>query len=346
MYKRQDLISSERDGKTGFGYRSQFNYKPTPLSRRSGSILYFDDNLILNDFGYLNKNDWCHIGIGSDISLIDFSKFKKIKELELGIDFNYDSDISGNSNPFRIGQKNEFTFLNASKFQFTWDIKTSGKDTTITRKNIDFPYVKTKGSFSFNLDYESPSLGVWEYDWRIGYENADKYKSFNSNGYKRRYAKIGGSFYPSDNFKIGFTTRIRNEKEWLNWIENNDLAVYDLSQKIISINMNWYRGIKHEIRLKSQFVALQAKNPRSLIIDDNGYLNQSNKKVNPFSDGITSFQVRYKYEIAPLSYIYLVYTKGGRVFEDNVTRDTSQIFKDPWENPDNEIFSLKFRLKF
>ena len=341
-----DLISSERDGKTGFGYRSQFNYKPTPLSRRSGSILYFDDNLILNDFGYLKKNDWFHIGIGSDISLIDFSKFKKIKELELGIDFNYDSDISGNSNPFRIGQKNEFTFLNTSKFQFTWDLKTSGKDTTITRKNIDFPYVKTKGSFSFNLDYESPSLGVWEYDWRIGYENADKYKSFNSNGYKRRYAKIGGSFYPSDNFKVGFTTRIRNEKEWLNWIENNDLAVYDLSQKIISINMNWYRGIKHEIRLKSQFVALQAKNPRSLVVDDNGYLNQSNKEVNPFSDGITSFQVRYKYEIAPLSYIYLVYTKGGRVFEDNVTRDTSQIFKDPWENPDNEIFSLKIRLKF
>ena len=110
--------------------------------------------------------------------------------------------------------------------------------------------------------------------------------------------------------------------------------------------MNWYRGIKHEIRLKSQFVALQAKNPRSLVVDDNGYLYQSNKEVNPFSDGITSFQVRYKYEIAPLSYIYLVYTKGGRVFEDNMTRDTSQIFKDPWENPNNEIFSLKIRLKF
>ena len=80
--------------------------------------------------------------------------------------------------------------------------------------------------------------------------------------------------------------------------ENNDLAVYDLSQKIISINMNWYRGSKHEIRLKSQFVALQAKNPRSLIVDQNGYLKNNNKEVSPFSEGITSFQVRYKYEIA------------------------------------------------
>ena len=93
-----------------------------------------------------------------------------------------------------------------------------------------------------------------------------------------------------DDFKVGFSTRIRNEKEWLNWIENNDLAVYDLSQKIISINMNWYRGSKHEIRLKSQFVALQAKNPRSLIVDQNGYLKNNNKEVSPFSEGITSFQ--------------------------------------------------------
>ena len=110
--------------------------------------------------------------------------------------------------------------------------------------------------------------------------------------------------------------------------------------------MNWYKGSKHEIRLKSQFVALQAKNPRSLIVDQNGYLKNNNKEVSPFSEGITSFQVRYKYEIAPLSYIYLVYTKGGSVFEDNITRETSKIFKDPWKDPDNEIFSIKFRLKY
>ena len=172
------------------------------------------------------------------------------------------------------------------------------------------------------------------------------FRSFNSDGDRRRYAKVAGSFYPTDNYRIGFTARIRNEKEWLNWIENNDLAVYDLSQKIISINMNWYRGTKHEIRLKSQFVALQAKNPRSLIVNESGYLTESFKDVDPFSEGITSFQIRYKYEIVPLSYIYLVYTKGGSIFENNIMRETSEIFKDPWNNPDNEIFSIKFRLKY
>jgi hypothetical protein len=341
-----DFLSSEKEGVSGFGLRSQFVYKPTQLSRRSGSILYFEDSFRLNDFGYLKKNDWFHVGLGSDITKVDFSESSSVKERKIGTDFNYDSDTSGNSNPTQLRQEYNFQYKDTSSFQASWDLKTSGKNTTITRKSFDFPFVKRNGSFSFNLDYESPSYGSWEYDWRVGYETADKYKTWSSEGYERRFAKIAGSIYPIDDFKLGWEFRVREEDEWLNWIKDNELAVYDLTQKIISINANWFKGYKHEIRLKSQFVALEAESPISLISDKAGYLYNHKSIVKPFTDGITSFQVRYKYEIAPLSYIYLVYTKGGRVYDDENERNTSDVFKDPWENPDNEIFSLKFRLKY
>ena len=341
-----DFLSSEKEGVSGFGLRSQFVYKPTQLSRRSGSILYFEDSFRLNDFGYLKKNDWFHVGLGSDITKVDFNESSSVKERKIGTDFNYDSDTSGNSNPTQLRQEYNFQYKDTSSFQASWDLKTSGKNTTITRKNVDFPFVKRNGSFSFNLDYESPSYGSWEYDWRVGFETADKYKTWSSEGYERRFAKIAGSIYPIDDFKLGWEFRVREEDEWLNWIKDNELAVYDLTQKIISINANWFKGYKHEIRLKSQFVALEAESPISLISDKAGYLYNHNSIVKPFTDGITSFQVRYKYEIAPLSYIYLVYTKGGRVYDDENERNTSDVFKDPWENPDNEIFSLKFRLKY
>ena len=341
-----DLLSSEKEGVSGFGLRSQFVYKPSQLRRRSGSILFFEDSFKLSDFGYLKKNDWFHIGLGSDITKVDFDESSSIKERKIGIDFNYDSDTSGNSNPMQIRQDYNFKYKDTSSFQASWDLKTSGKNTTITRKNIDSHYVKKNGSFSFNLDYESPSYGTWEYDWRIGYETSNKYETWSSEGYERRFAKIAGSLYPIDDFKLGWQFRVREEDEWLNWIEGNELAVYDLTQNIISINANWFKGSKHEIRLKSQFVALKAENPISLISDKAGYLYNHDSDVKPFTDGITSFQVRYKYEIAPLSYIYLVYTKGGRIYDDMNERNTSDVFMDPWKNPDNEIFSLKFRLKY
>ena len=74
---------------------------------------------MLNDFGYLRKNDWFHIGVGSKITLIDFKNLEELKELELGIDFNYDSDTSGNSNPFGIGAKEGIGFYIVLNYGFS-----------------------------------------------------------------------------------------------------------------------------------------------------------------------------------------------------------------------------------
>ena len=130
------------------------------------------------------------------------------------------------------------------------------------------------------------------------------------------------------------------------WTEDNKFGLYDSEQNTVSIGLNWFRGIKHEIRLKSQFVALQADNPRSLISDTGGYLYDSNDLIKPFTQGVVSFQIRYKYELAPLSYLYLVYSKGGRNYDEDDSLSRSEIFEQPWNNPSDEVYSIKFRLKY
>jgi len=62
-----DLLASEKEDQSGLGFRTQFVYQPTKYSKTSGSILYFEDDFQLNDFGYLQRNDWFHIGLGADI---------------------------------------------------------------------------------------------------------------------------------------------------------------------------------------------------------------------------------------------------------------------------------------
>jgi hypothetical protein len=69
-----DLLSTEKNGINGEGLRAQYTYKPDKLSRNSGSILYFDKEFRLNDFGYLQRNDWFHLGVGHNIQKIDFDK--------------------------------------------------------------------------------------------------------------------------------------------------------------------------------------------------------------------------------------------------------------------------------
>ena len=341
-----DLLFSEKDDDSRFGYRSQFNYQPSNFSYISGSILYFDENFQLNDFGYLRRADWIHIGLGGGLKQINFSKESPINQIDINVDFNYDADTNGNSNPIRIDQKNEITFKDTSKLKFDFGIKTSGKNTTITRKNPDFPFVKIKKKKNITLDFEAVNYKFWTYDWRISFEKGDKYNSWNSEGYKREFYKIAGSYFPNDNLKINLQYRIRKENEWLIWTEDNKFGLYDSEQDTFSMGLNWFSGNKHEIRLKSQFVALQADNPQSLISDSGGYLYDSDDLIKPFTQGVVSFQLRYKYEIAPLSYLYLVYSKGGTSYDEDEDYSKSEIFNQPWNNPSDEVYSIKFRLKY
>jgi len=341
-----DLLISEKNNKSKFGFRSQFNYQPSDFSYFTGSFLYFDKNFQLNDFGYLKKADWIHFGLGGGVKKINFIEESPINQIDIDFDFNYDSDTNGNSNPIRIDQKNEITFKDTSKLKFEFGIKTSGKNTTITRKNPDFPFVRIKKKKNITLDFEAVNYKFWTYDWRISFEKGDKYNSWNSEGYKREFYKIAGSYFPNDNLKINLQYRIRKENEWLIWTEDNKFGLYDSEQDTFSMGLNWFSGNKHEIRLKSQFVALQANNPRSLISDSGGYLYETDDLIKPFTQGVVSFQVRYKYEIVPLSYLYLVYSKGGTSYDEDENYSKSEIFNQPWNNPSDEVYSIKFRLKY
>ena len=341
-----DILISEKDGVNGKGIRSQYIYKPDSLSRNTASILYFDEDFNLNDFGYLQRNDWFHIGIGHNIQKVDFKNNSKYDLIDFGIDINYDADTNGNSNPISFEQKNEITFKDTSKFKLNFKHITSGKNTTITRKNALYPFVKIRDKTSITLDSEAINYKYWTYDWRMTLEEGGAYKNWDSKGFSKKFFKLAGSVFPNDNLLFKLELRYKKEDEWLKWLDENKLAAYDLGQKTVSINMNWFKGNKHEIRLKSQFVALKAKNPISLVVDSGGYLFKNEEEVSPFLRGVASFQIRYKYEIAPLSNIYLVYTKGGDMYEDDDQMNMSDIFEQPWENPSNEIFSLKFRLKY
>ena len=341
-----DLLASEKDGKNGLGYRAQFTYLPNKLSNVSGSLLYFEDDFELNDFGYLQRRDWIHAGIGGNRKINQFDNSSILKQIDYGIDLNYDADTAGNSNPIGLDQKNSFSFKDNSKFQLDFNFRSSGKNTTITRKNEVYPFIKSKRRIGITADFEAGNYSFWTYDWRVSFFKGEKDNQWDSNGYGRKFYKIAGSIFPNDNLKINAQYRIRKENEWLIWQDNNNLASYDSRQDTLSFDLNWFRNNKHEIRLKSQFVALKAKNPISIFSDASGYLYKGNNVVNEFNSGVASFQIRYKYELAPLSYLFLVYSKGGRIYEEEDDRSQSELFKEPWENPSDELFSIKFRLKY
>ena len=117
-------------------------------------------------------------------------------------------------------------------------------------------------------------------------------------------------FLPSDSSAIRLSFSDESEDDWLNWIEGNSLGIYEKNQRRTNFSVKWFKGNKHELRMKTQLVAFNAKNPRSVTANSDGRLNSSATTLEAFSVGQVAFQVRYRYEIMPLAYLYAVYTKG------------------------------------
>ena len=187
-----DLLASEKNGKNGLGYRAQFTYLPNKLSNISGSLLYFEDDFELNDFGYLQRRDWIHAGIGGNRKINEFDNSSILKQIDYGIDLNYDADTAGNSNPIGIDQKNSFSFKDNSKFQLDFNFRSSGKNTTITRKNEAYPFIKSKRRIGITADFEAKNYSFWTYDWRVSFFKGEKDNQWDSNGYGRKFYKIAG----------------------------------------------------------------------------------------------------------------------------------------------------------
>jgi hypothetical protein len=67
--------------------------------------------------------------------------------------------------------------------------------------------------------------------------------------------------------------------------------------------------------------------------------------VDDFSLRNLGFQVRYRYELAPLSYVYVVYGRGGDMFNE-YWQSSGSLLGDAFSLRDAEQLVVKFTYRF
>ena len=79
----------------------------------------------------------------------------------------------------------------------------------------------------------------------------------------------------------------------------------------LSAGFNWIMTNRHELRLKLQAIGLNADLRQAYRVDPAGNSIPTDEPVDDFSVSNLGLQIRYRYEFAPLSYLYVVYGRGG-----------------------------------
>ena len=97
--------------------------------------------------------------------------------------------------------------------------------------------------------------------------------------------------------------------------------------------------------MKLQAIALDAGLRQAWRVNAQGDAIASDEPVDDFSLGNLGFQIRYRYELAPLSYLYLVYGRGG-FQQDPFSDATGNLLRESFSLRDDEQLLVKLSYRF
>jgi hypothetical protein len=121
--------------------------------------------------------------------------------------------------------------------------------------------------------------------------------------------------------------------EWLLWdFASEQLATYEADLYDINLKLDWYPSTRQEVRIKLQWVGVQADAREGFRLDNGGNMQPSEIPVDDFSVSDTALQIRYRYEMAPLSDFYLVYTRGGYWDDEDTSGSAYKLFSNGWDD--------------
>ncbi len=350
VYGWVSQVNTEELGnkKTGYGFRSLVTNR---FSDKLFGLLvfnYLDENFNINDMGYVEQYGNSFIGTYIQYSNPNNDEASNISQQNYALRMGYDRSYQGFGGGVGATFEYELSFKNSSRLEIECNCTLfRGKDYVETRNYIDSPYLESLGNHELEIEYSTPRTNMFQHRFKLGYETSGYETSDTNSDLRSEGHTIGYGILMkiSENLKIFLSPiEYQTQSNWSVWRTDNLFGYYDKEMISSGINLDWFIGDRQEIRLKGKIYGIKANKARAYRADSSGYLNASNDSLDPFELSETAFQVRYKYQFAPLSDLYVVYTRGGKY---NFSRENSfeKIYSGAWSNQNLDKFIVKLRYK-
>ena len=337
------LLNSIVEDNKGYGLRISIRKQLNQDLSTGLGIYYLDKDLDINDMGYLMRNDWIMIGGRTQLQKTDFNKTSKTLMRTYQHSYGCRALSNGDKEGCFTGFEIKNQFKNTSQIETEVFFRTNGRDNLITRGSELAPYIKLPQNYGIEFKYVGRKNKFWQWDLFAQRSKGSEYSS--DLGWRNKYYS-SVKVFPLSNLTLRLSYSHEKEANWLNWIQDNFLGAYEKTQRNTNFSIKYFKGNQHELRVKAQLIAFTAKDPHAYLGSIDGRLNEVSTHLNPFSLGQLAFQIRYRYEIMPLAYLYAVYTRGGKIYEADEEDDLGTLYKRPWEDPSKDNFTVKVRYRF
>ena len=341
-----DDTSGNRTDTSDLGATVWADYEMDRGWRQQWIAMHFGDALQINDAGYLARNDlnYLHWQVSRRFTdLPDTSRYasKDWRWRVSGTDNDHGDRLQ---RQFRMSRQSQ---LRNGSFEYAQiNINSSGFDDQITRGNGN---LRKPWNFNAYAEYERPRKGRWAFG-----TEAELYSGGLSGNDEIGYQlTITPTYFISDALSLFAGLSYERTPDWLVWRCNdpradcgNRVGRFDESALELDAGVNWNIGSRQELRVKLQALGLDAALKETIRVQPGGgYVVVDDPDVGDFSVRTLGFQIRYRYELAPLSYLYVVYGRGG-FRQDAFTDGPDILLRDSFDLRDDEQLLVKLSYRF
>jgi Domain of unknown function (DUF5916) len=307
--------------------------------RQNAYFVHLGADLQLNDFGYLDRNSFNYLRyeMKHRITNLPDSSVYRSKDWGYAASIRYNDSGDRLFGAAQINRHSETRDAGNEFFEITW--LSNGVNDLITRGNgnVKIP----QRLFAFYERFR-PRKGHWEF-----YGNAQLNQSgLESIEYSDLELFFEPTYYINDTASVNVGFNVEYKPDWLIWQNSNLLGTFEAKRISLSAGLEWLIGTKQELRVKLETIALDAKLKQAWRTDAQGRAIASNEPIPNFNLNNLGFQIRYRYELAPLSDLYVVYSRGGFGFQENTPRDPFALLGDAFSLRDSEQFLVKLSYRF
>lgn len=325
----------------GDGFTTMIDYEMSNGWRQQWLGMHFSADLQINDFGFLSRPNlnYGHWQVMKRITDMPKESKYSSKDWRARVSATYNDHGLNLSEQFRLSRQDQYK--NGGNGYQQINVNTAGYDDRVLRGN---GILKIAPNFNAFIERSRPRKGDWELYGNFGV-------STYGIGDKMHERKLGWNtqfqptYYINDAFSIYTTLYAERTPQWVVWQGDNLVGSFDEHAQQLDFGVNWNIGNQHEIRVKMQALGLDAKLRQAYRAAEDGTPIPTNDPVSDFSLSNLGFQVRYRWEYKPLSYFYVVYGRGGDVFNE-FSEGSRQGLQDAFDLRDDEQLVVKLSYRF
>ena len=333
----QAAISDVEGKERGLGYFTSLRYQPSVNSTYRLTKTRVDKQFDLSQLGFLPRKNQDHLS--TQVNYLQYEK-GAFRELNFGLEFQDGQNLDGQRTQRNI---NLSTFLIAQNNHVFW--------AGVFYHPSVIDDLNSYGNGAFQLD-DRLFAGV-----DYGSDTTKRFSTY-------QWISTGHSFFEGDWFQAHFSFLYRPLDRWnINmqsfYTIDNGLVlhqgdrrfmVYNTDSVNMTLNTEFFLTARQYLQVGWQWRTLRA-NSRTLMEKEQDSVNlnaiQPDFELNTgdFAISRMNFQVRYRLEIAPLSDLFLVYTKGTEL-PDALGRSFGRAFRETFDYPTSEYLVFKVRYRF